>query len=163
MPNNLRDTTSGQFVPRPAIDRFNEKYEATEDGHWLWTSADNENGYGLFKVKGARGHVQTYAHRWSYEHHVGPIPEGMTIDHLCGKPRCVNPEHLEPVPLKENIHRGNPRWKQLAARDECQRGHPFDEENTYLLPDGGRRCRTCQREQVRRHRAARRERTRDRP
>jgi hypothetical protein len=73
--------------------------------------------------------------------HVGPIPEGLTIDHLCRAIRCVNPAHLEPVTNAENIRRA-----ALAnARSHCPHGHEYTPENSYFDPKGGRRCRECQR------------------
>ena len=87
---------------RPStLDRFVAKVERTEDC-WLWTGASTALGYGQFS--GGQGRL-VYAHRWSYEHHVGPIPEGLVIDHLCQTPSCVNPEHLEPVTQAENVRR----------------------------------------------------------
>ena len=67
---------------------------------WDWLGGKS-NGYGRFWVEGRL--VQ--AHRWAYETMVGPIPEGLTLDHLCRVRYCVNPSHLEPVTLGENIRR----------------------------------------------------------
>jgi len=73
-----------------------------EDECWNWEGIKDPEGYGIRRIgdKGVR------AHRWSYEHHVGPIPEGKVIDHLCSNPSCVNPSHLEPVDQKVNRQRG---------------------------------------------------------
>lgn len=71
-------------------------------GCWLWTGASNQKGYGVFGVNGKL----KKAHRWSYEHHVAKIPEGLEIDHVrsrgCVGPSCVNPAHLEAVTHQEN-------------------------------------------------------------
>ena len=72
------------------------------DGCWLWRGKCLASGYGYLSVEGQT----TFAHRVSYEYHVGPIPEGLHIDHLCRVRNCVNPEHLEPVTHKENHRRG---------------------------------------------------------
>lgn len=73
-------------------------------GCWEWNRYRNEHGYGRLNKAGQR---TMYAHRWAYELLVGPIPVGLTIDHLCLNPACVNPEHLEPVTLSENRRRAN--------------------------------------------------------
>ena len=61
---------------------------------WQWTGARDPNGYGLF-----RGNVRITrrAHRFGYELLVGPIPDGLTLDHLCRNRGCVDPDHLEVV------------------------------------------------------------------
>lgn len=90
-------------------DRFFAKVEKTNDC-WLWRAATTV-GYGVFK---RATKVLVYAHRWSYEHHVGPIPEGLHIDHLCRVRACVNPAHLEPVTLAENNRRAG-RHRRAAS------------------------------------------------
>lgn len=75
---------------------------------WLWTAARTKNGHGVF---GTGGGTSTSAHRWSYEYHLGPIPDGLQVDHLCRVTRCVNPAHLEAVTGAENVRRA------LRARD----------------------------------------------
>jgi hypothetical protein len=97
-------------------------------------------GYGVLStVDGNR-----YAHRLAYELLVGPIPEGLHIDHLCRRPECVNPAHLEPVTNVENIRRGNAGLFQ-ASKTHCKQGHPYDEKNTLIRRSGGRACRECHR------------------
>jgi hypothetical protein len=84
-------------VRRAAMDRFLEKTMTTDSGCIVWTGGLNGVGYGQFYVgrtsRDATG--KGYAHRWSYEQFVGPIPEGMHIDHLCRNRACVNPDHLD--------------------------------------------------------------------
>lgn len=72
------------------------------EGCWLWLASTDTKGYGLF---GAEGKLSK-AHRYAYELLVGPIPEGLVLDHLCRVRHCVNPDHLEPVTTYENILRG---------------------------------------------------------
>lgn len=118
---------------------------------WLWTAACHPQGHGLFMADGRRRHPHlVYAHRWAYEFCVGPIPEGLTIDHLCRVRPCVNPDHLEPVTLLENIQRGEAgKWQRSA---NCLRGHPLSGDNLYNY-GGLRHCRTCRTEASRRYKA----------
>jgi hypothetical protein len=72
-------------------------------------------GYGRFKVAGRT----LVASRYAYEEFVGPIPDGMEIDHLCFTPGCVNPDHLEPVTRAENARRRDAhtqRPRDMAGR-----------------------------------------------
>lgn len=82
--------------------RIEGRYEVDANGCWLWTGYIHHRGYAPII---AYGRVTT-AHRVSYEQHVGPIPEGRVLDHLCRVRHCVNPDHLEPVVVAENNRRG---------------------------------------------------------
>ena len=110
---------------------------------WLWTGYRLKGGYGQIKYRN-RSHL---AHRIAYELVVGPIPAGMTIDHLCRIPACLNPSHLEPVSMRENILRGM-RPEIIAHRaGTCLRGHPQSPENMRFKRDGSvSQCRICERE-----------------
>lgn len=120
------------------IERFFTKVQKT-DKCWLWKAYIMNTGYGQFYANGNL----CLAHRFSYEWHVGPIPDGFQIDHLCRNPQCVNPSHLEPVTPAENTRRGNAglHWR---IKTHCPRNHPYDKTNTYITPSsGGRSCRKC--------------------
>ena len=117
---------------------------------WLWTGAVQSRGYGSVGIGG-----KTYlAHRVAYERFVGPIPEGLTINHLCGVKRCVNPAHLECVTLADNNAHARatglmgPSTLSLAnaAKTHCPSGHPYAGDNLYTDPKGQRFCRTCKRQ-----------------
>lgn len=121
------------------------------DECWLWTGKVGRDGYGRFSVK-SRWHM---AHRWVYEHTVGPIPDRLEIDHLCQVKLCVNPLHLEAVTRRENMHR-QPRIAARMAQTECKRGHPFTEANTGRDSRGNRFCRACHAAGTRAYKAAKR-------
>lgn len=108
---------------------------------WLWQGATAKDGYGRFWL---RGHL-VLSHRLAYELLVGPIPEGLTIDHLCRTRSCGNPLHLEPVTNKENIMRGEGVGVKASHAIHCPKGHPYDLFNTFFCADGSRQCRECQR------------------
>lgn len=97
----------GRATPPPAA-RFFTRVEVT-GFCWNWTGGTS-TVYGLFWFDNR----MVRAHRWVYEHLVGPIPDGMQLDHLCRNTKCVNPDHLEPVTQQENIAR-KPRAVGSAA------------------------------------------------
>ena len=129
---------------KPTEERFWANVEKTETC-WNWIGGDNGVGYGVFFYDGRRG----YAHRFSYEFHVGEIPPGLHIDHLCRNTRCVNPEHLEAVTQRENTLRGETPWARVVRTGRCQRGHAYDEANTWFDKFGKRHCRHCHRDNAR--------------
>jgi hypothetical protein len=117
------------------------KYSRRDGDCIRWTGRLNVKGYGQIGVDGK----SRAAHRVAYEVLVGPIPAGLEIDHLCRVRDCINVQHLEPVTHLENVRRrrDNP--------DECVKGHPFNEENTYWFNQKGRsnpvrKCRRCRKE-----------------
>lgn len=126
---------------------------------WLWTAWLDRQGYGHIAVEDLP--LSRLAHRAVYELLRGPIPNGLTLDHLCRVRRCVNPDHLEPVTLLENQAR-IPRWVHSSAspntrRSHCAAGHPYTTESTYHYFRNGtprRACKICAiaRQRVRRAR-----------
>jgi hypothetical protein len=139
-------------VRRRTISEFWEKVERS-DGCWIWTGYLHPSGYGQWWLPKPDGH-RAYAHRFAYEQIVGPIPDGLTLDHLCRNRACVNPVHLEPVTNRENILRGSGRSAVNVRKTECPKGHPYTAENTYRNPTTGkRRCISCSYEAARRRRA----------
>ena len=138
--------------------RFWAKVSITANGCWEWTGMRIWNGYGHF-WDGTRRDTGTprlvLAHRWSYEHFAGPIPEGLDIDHLCRNRGCCNPCHLEPVTRSENVRRSplmGAHARHMAARTHCAHGHAFDASNAAFTSDGRRRCRACDRVRAKRRR-----------
>lgn len=142
--------------------RFWPKVDKRGPGEcWVWNACRDRHGYGMFGVGGRAG-GNARAHRVSYELSVGPIPDGLVIDHLCRNRACVNPQHLEPVTMRTNILRGEAASalrESKAAITHCPAGHPYSPENTiYRKGTGWRRCRECSRaearERMRRRRVA---------
>lgn len=109
---------------------------------WIWTAAST-HGHGVFFDESGR---QVYAHRWVYESMIAPIPDGLTIDHLCRRTLCVNPYHLEPVPDRVNW------WRWYTPRTHCPQGHEITGANLIeRRTRNGRECRTCENERQRRN------------
>lgn len=117
------------------------------DGCWEWQGHTNRpDGYGRIDVVNRETYV---VHRVVYVMLRGPIPDGLSLDHLCRNTRCVNPDHLEAVTHLVNVRRG-----LRGGITHCIRGHEFTEANTYHDPKGGRECRACRQARDRNKRKA---------
>jgi HNH endonuclease len=132
-------------VTATLLQRFDAKVDRDGPGGcWLWLGYIDRAGYGRLRT-GGRGEPVNYAHRIAYEQHVGPIPAGTELDHLCRVRRCCCPTHLEAVPHAVNAWRGAAPTVVTAREDRCKRGHPFS-ANAYTHPRTGKRqCRACRR------------------
>ena len=123
-----------QYVVGSAWDRFWPKVDVGDC--WEWTAA-TANGYGNFWVS---DNTWKRAHLFAWEELVGPVPDGLELDHLCRNRLCVKPDHLEPVTRSENLLRSpvtqTAKW---AARTHCDEGHELEDPGW----GRGRICRTC--------------------
>lgn len=125
-------------------------------GCWEWTAA-LVHGYGQFTSGDRRrGYKKHLAHRLVYQMLVGPVPDGLELDHLCRNTSCCNSAHVEPVTHAENIRRCGAMAKASAAyvamirrRTECPNGHDLD------APDmrANAACSECARERKARQEA----------
>lgn len=118
----------------------------------LWTGYTNR-GYAR------SGPKEVYRREW--EKVYGPLPKGWHLDHICHDPavcklgtkcphrRCINIDHLAMVPASENKSR---TYRPNAEKTHCPQGHPYDDENTMVFGNGGRRCRQCNIEDGKRRR-----------
>lgn len=111
---------------------------------WEWTGPVSPSGYGVFSFRREGRHTSTSAHRAVYAALIGPVPDGLQLDHLCENKVCCNPSHLNPTTQLANILRSNGAGALNARKTHCYLGHPLEGDN--LLVSAGRRfCRTCKR------------------
>jgi hypothetical protein len=130
--------------PKTVIEVLSDKM-LIGDGCWEWIGWKNSKGYGQMSIK----QKKKPAHRVVYELLVGPIPDGLQLDHLCRNHGCVRPDHLEPVTPRENLIRGNTKAAENVAKTHCPKGHPYDDANTVVTTKGYRKCRECNKIQCR--------------
>jgi hypothetical protein len=148
---------------RADLDKLMSRVEVVGDC-WHWTSYVRTDGYGVFTATVDGKPTPLYAHRLMHEAAIGPIPDGMDVDHRCHDPRscapgkncrhrrCVNPAHLQAVTRRTNTYRSGGVTAINKHKTHCKWGHEFTPENTAIRPQGGRTCRTCERDKVRRRR-----------
>lgn len=122
------------FTIQEILDRLEPIPEA---GCLVWTGY-TQNGYGIVFYQGKNRRV----HRVIFEALVGPVPDGLHLDHLCRVRDCANIHHLESVTSRENTMRGNNFCAKNAAKTSCKRGHELIGRNL-ILTRAGRECRTC--------------------
>jgi hypothetical protein len=146
------------------VARFWEKVDKRDpDECWPWRAAIEPSGYPTYRAT-YQGVRFTKAHRFAYHITVGPVPDGLDLDHLCHTRdedcragnecphrRCCNPAHLEPVTERVNVLRGRSASADNARKMRCDHGHLLAGDNLRIEPDGSRRCRTCNRTNQRRY------------
>jgi HNH endonuclease len=116
------------------VDRIMSRVALVDDC-WIYQWTTEAKGYARVRVNG----VKKSAHRVMWEHFISPIPDGLTFDHLCKTPSCVNPYHGELVPLEVNSARNS-----NAAKTHCPKGHELAGDNLrYATRGTGRVCRAC--------------------
>lgn len=130
-PARLAAAAEGATVPAPSvarrdgtpIERLLQRIEVTAgpltSPCWLCTFTRDRHGYAVLSYK----HKKYRCHRVAYLNLVGPIPEGLVLDHLCRVRHCVNPSHLEPVTLSENMLRGESPIAVATRLGRCLNGH----------------------------------------
>ena len=127
--------------------RFEKYVQVQESGCHHWTGGKAGRGYGVFTVgfKSDKTQRLIYAHRWAFVRHSGAIPDGLTIDHLCNNPQCVNPAHLVLATAYDNSMRGSNPAALNKRKTHCPAGHEYDQKNTHIDKTGSRHCRICDR------------------
>jgi hypothetical protein len=134
---------------KPILERFLAKIDIKENGCWEWQGTIDEKGYGLFwnGVKTIRAH--RYSYEWFNQYKLPKYdPNGLQLDHLCRNRKCLNPNHLELIMHYKNIKRGESGINH-KSKTHCPKGHPYDDKNTYIQPNGSRACKICSRENYR--------------
>lgn len=129
----------------PAEERFFRwAYPEPNSGCWLWSGTCSPGGYAqITHTSPHTGKKAKWAHRLAYEIFKGPIPEDSEIDHRCRVRCCVNPDHLEAVSKRENIHRSMGFAGLNVRKTHCKRGHEFIPENVYIHHWRNKTMRIC--------------------
>ena len=143
----IRGTASAPVYGDPRLpQRFWEKvFPEPNTGCWLWGASEAWTGYSRYKLGVNR---ETTGHRHAYLNLVGPIGDGLVLDHLCRTRSCVNSAHLDPVTQRENVRRSPVAIGAVNAnKTHCPAGHEYTPENT----SGRRYQRVCKRCRAERH------------
>lgn len=117
---------------------------------WIYKMPLDRDGYG--KIKRHKRNIRAHRAGLLIFFGEGYNQPGLVADHLCRRRDCVNPFHIEMVTPAENVRRGIGLCAINAVKTECQNGHPFDEDNTYVDPRGSRVCKKCRNKSLRRYR-----------
>jgi len=118
--------------------RLHSKVVFSDSGCWEWQGAK----YPTFYIAGK--YIQAYRFAYNLRHRY-QVPQPFEMDHLCRNPRCINPDHLEPVTHRENVARGISPNALNIRKTHCSRNHPLSGDNLHIRPKGNRRCLACER------------------
>lgn len=139
----LRERRGGGTMPRIVCDEvYCPNHDLFGPCH-VYRGNKLKSGYGIVSVKSIRpGMTSMVVHRWCWEREVGPIPEGLVIDHMCRNKSCCNVDHLRAVTYRINAIENS---ESVAAKNEakthCYKGHPFTEESLIFVK--GKKRRVC--------------------
>jgi hypothetical protein len=112
-------------IPESVLQRPNDFWACVAvdmydtDACWPWLGYIHSEGYG-------RTHRSLFAHRVAYVLQHGQIPDGLTIDHLCGNRACCNPAHLEAVPVSVNVRRRLSAPSKIKYQARKRSGDRYD-------------------------------------
>lgn len=134
--NDIRNKIEANFIPEP------------NSGCFIWLMALNDAGYGMLNVAEKGVNRVRRVHRLYYEFIKGPIPKGLVLDHKCRVRCCCNPDHLQPVTIRENNLLGESFCAEEAGKTHCPSGHPYGGSNLFYDTRGARKCRTCDRKRA---------------
>lgn len=136
----MRRTSNNMYNYLELPDRISTKImPVTESGCWIWLGSCTPGGYG----KSRWMLRDQYIHRITFQFFIGPIQEGLQIDHLCRVRPCCNPYHLEQMTPFENIMSGIGFGALNKQKAHCVNGHPYSGINLRTHPNGYRRCKAC--------------------
>lgn len=128
-------------------------------GCWVWGGSKDKDGYGKVRVKFPNGRVAYLAHRMTFMHFVGDIPDGKEVDHICKNTSCINPAHLRLLTHRENVEAGDYKTHHRnAVKTHCIHGHALTAENIRIQRHKNtvmRHCKLCAKDRSKKYNAER--------